>query len=112
LHLHSVEDALKGESSMPTLIRRPRKVKPASGVTTLILSINGISYQVLRLQPHPEVAAVAFRLRKGDGAVYDVAQTAQGAQCSCPDFIFNRDGKDPAGCKHIKAMRAWGLLPG
>src|SRR5262249_3256642 len=34
-----------------------------------------------------------------------------GVGCSCPDFIFNRDGKDVAGCKHIACLRAWGLVP-
>ncbi|SRR5579883_3672025 len=97
---------------MPTLTRKPRKVKPASGTTTLTLGINGAAYQVLRLHPHPEVAALAFRLRKQDGESYDVALTAHGAECSCPDFTFHRDGKDPSGCKHVKALRAWSLLPG
>jgi hypothetical protein len=57
------------------------------------------------------VAAAAFRLRKPDGAAYDVALTEHGPNCSCPDFTFSREGKDPAGCKHLKALRAWGLLP-
>ena len=51
----------------------------------------------------------AFRLsRKGD--VYDVAQTVHGPICDCPDFIFRRDGLDPRGCLHIRAMRAVGML--
>jgi len=97
---------------MATLTYKRRNVKPASGTTTMTLGINGTSYQVVRLWPDPELATIAYRLRKPDGAVYDVALTAHGALCSCPDFVFHRDGKDPAGCKHVKAMRAWGLLPG
>ena len=51
----------------------------------------------------------AFRLsRKSD--VYDVAQTVHGPTCDCPDFIFRRDGRDPRGCLHIRAMLAVGLL--
>ena len=51
----------------------------------------------------------AFRLtRKED--IYDVAQTVHGAVCDCPDFIFRRDGRDPEGCLHIRAMRAVGIL--
>ena len=51
----------------------------------------------------------AFRLtRKGD--IYDVAQTVHGPVCDCPDFIFRRDGLDPRGCLHIRAMRAVGIL--
>ncbi len=34
----------------------------------------------------------------------------QGHTCDCPDFIFHRDGLDPGGCKHIKALVACGLL--
>ncbi len=42
--------------------------------------------------------------------VFDVAETVHGAVCDCPDFVFRRDGLDPAGCLHIRAMRAVGLL--
>ncbi len=96
---------------MITMTRKPRNVKPASGTTTLTIGINGTDYQVLRLRPHPEVASTAFRLRKPDGTVYDVALTPHGHECSCADFTFHRDGKDSGGCKHLKALRAWGMLP-
>ena len=52
----------------------------------------------------------AYRLSKPDGTAYDVARTNHGLTCDCPDFIFHRDGLDPDGCKHIKAMVAYGLL--
>ena len=39
-----------------------------------------------------------------------MAETVQGAVCDCPDFVFRRDGLDPKGCLHIRAMRAVGLL--
>lgn len=97
---------------MSTIMRKPRTVRPATGTACLILVINDTFYQVARLRPDPEVASAAWRLAKGDDAVYDVALMPHGPMCSCPDFTFNRDGKDPAGCKHVKALRAWGLLPG
>jgi hypothetical protein len=53
----------------------------------------------------------AFRLAKraGDGAVDDVcASLGDHAECDCPDFTFHRDGRDPAGCKHVRAARACG----
>jgi hypothetical protein len=55
-------------------------------------------------------AIKAFRLRKEDGNVYDVALTTHGLQCDCPDFLFHRDGLDAAGCKQIKSLVACGLL--
>ena len=54
----------------------------------------------------------AFRLDKADGACYDVTETVYGPQCDCPDFIFRRDGIDPTGCKHVKALIAQGLIAG
>ena len=30
--------------------------------------------------------------------------------CDCPDFTFKREGIDPEGCKHIKALVACGLI--
>jgi hypothetical protein len=95
---------------MPTVARKPRNVKPVSGACRLNLSINGTDYAVIPLRPHPEVAGRAVRLRKPDGTVYDVAETEHGHTCSCPDWIFNRDGKDAKGCKHIAACRACRLL--
>ena len=50
----------------------------------------------------------AFRLRKEDGTVYHIAVTEHGPTCDCPDWTFHRDGIDPAGCKHIKALNAVG----
>ena len=57
-----------------------------------------------------ELTSRAFRLKKGDGTIYDVAATAHGVTCDCPDYLFNRQDKDVNGCKHIKAMKACGLL--
>jgi hypothetical protein len=58
----------------------------------------------------PKTGVRAFRLNKPDGTLYDVAQTHFGNQCDCPDFIFRRDGLDPCGCKHVKALVAEGLI--
>jgi hypothetical protein len=88
--------------------RKP--ARPAHGVARLSLFINGKAYHVL---PHPADALTtikAFRLRKFDGTEYDIAQTSEGITCDCPDFTFNREGIDPEGCKHIKALVACGLI--
>ena len=85
-----------------------------SGATQarLFLKINETLYGLRALPCDPEIAERAFRLDKPDGSRYDVSQTRYGPQCDCPDFIFRRDGLDPAGCKHVKALVAEGLIAG
>jgi hypothetical protein len=95
---------------MATVARKRRNVKPVSGTCSLTLAINGAPYAVSFPAPHPEVAGRAVRLRKEDGTVYDAAVTEHGPECSCPDWVFNRDGKDPKGCKHLAALKACHLL--
>jgi hypothetical protein len=87
---------------------KPRKpARPTHGTCRLTLAINGTHYSV---RPNQGAACAAFRLKKPDGTVYDVARTPHGLTCDCPDFTFHREGRDPAGCKHTKAMVACGLL--
>jgi hypothetical protein len=91
-------------------VLRMRTIRPARAVCRLTMAINGVDY---RVEPNPaEADAVrkAYRLSKPDGTAYDIARTHHGLTCDCPDFIFRRDGLDPDGCKHIKAMVAYGLL--
>jgi hypothetical protein len=95
-----------------TTARTPRAIKPATGTARLTLTINGSGYIVRPTRPDAFAALRAFRLRKADGTIYDVAETVHGNTCDCADFIFHRDGIDPAGCKHVKALVAVGLLPG
>ncbi len=78
----------------------------------LVLRINETMYGVRSLACDSLIATRAFRLNKGDGTLYDVAQTPFGPQCDCPDFIYRRDGIDPEGCKHVKALVAQGLIEG
>jgi hypothetical protein len=93
---------------MPIRVRnsRPKKI-PSSH---LLLLINETLYRVHPVACESSTAERAFRLDKGDGTLYDVAQTRFGVECDCPDFVFRRDGLDPAGCKHVKALVAKGLL--
>ena len=76
----------------------------------LLLVINQTIYGVRPIRCAPADAVRAFRLNKPDGTLYDVAQTRFGAECDCPDFVFRRDGLDPAGCKHVRALVAEGLI--
>ena len=89
--------------------RKP--AKPVHGVARLTLSINGTSYNVFPLWRDGINATRLFRLRKvGTPTRYVVAETPDGAVCDCPDYTFHRDGIDPDGCKHIKALTVTGLI--
>jgi hypothetical protein len=87
-----------------------RQVRPARGTCRVSLTINGTEYLARPLPTSRHAAQRVFRLRKADGATYHVSQHGHGAECDCPDFIFHRDGLDPTGCKHIKALAACGLI--
>jgi hypothetical protein len=92
------------------MLPRRRIVGPARAACRLTMEINGVDYRVEPGSAETYAASKAYRLRKLDGTAYDVALTTHGLTCDCPDFIFHRDGLDPDGCKHIKAMVAYGLL--
>ncbi|GAC1467506.1 MAG: hypothetical protein NVSMB9_09180 [Isosphaeraceae bacterium] len=95
----------------PSAPPSPRKpARPTHGTCRLTLRINGTSYTVLPIPSDAFAALKAFRLKKSDGAVYDASQTVYGLECDCPDFVFHRDGLDPDGCKHVKALVACGLF--
>ncbi|MFO0891024.1 MAG: hypothetical protein U0790_18005 [Isosphaeraceae bacterium] len=76
----------------------------------LSLFINGTAYDVRPIDADGSAAIRAFRIRKFDGTEYDVAQTIDGPICDCPDFTFHREGIDPEGCKHVRALTACGLI--
>jgi hypothetical protein len=90
---------------------RPRKAATAPhGTCRLTLTINGTAYAVKPVACDPGAALRCFELRKGDGTRYHSSQHEHGAECDCPDFVFHRDGLDPAGCKHVRALVACGML--
>src|SRR5436309_2339030 len=99
---------------MATITSAAPPVKPApAGTCRLTLTIHDTDYRLRPLAVDPQSGvARAFRLRKlsGDGAVYTVALTECGAECTCPDWEFRRNGLDVLGCKHIRALRNLGLL--
>lgn len=74
---------------------------------TRTVEVKGLGYQVepLRSEDGP-----AYRLTSPKGKVYDVEDTCHGATCDCPDFVCRRAGLDAAGCKHVKALKAAGLI--
>ncbi len=79
------------------------------GVCRLTLTINGDNYRVRPL-PADFGGIRAFRLTRRDGESHDVARHAYGAECTCGDYVWRRDGLDAKGCKHIRAARAVGLI--
>jgi hypothetical protein len=98
---------------MPILApERRASARPSSCSTDLFLRINRTFYEVRALACDPIIADRAFRLNKADGTFYHISQTRYGPHCDCPDFIFRRDGIDPTGCKHVKALVAEGLIEG
>lgn len=76
----------------------------------LFLLIDRTVYLIRRVPQGDGNQARAYRLRKADGTLYDLAESPRGPSCDCPDFIYRREGNDPAGCKHIQAMVDSGLL--
>ncbi len=76
----------------------------------LYLSIDDQFYQVAPIPSDGRSLDRAFRIMKPDGSTYDVAETAHGPICDCPDFLFRRLDLDPAGCKHIKALASFGMI--
>jgi hypothetical protein len=98
---------------MSTLTAPRRPAKPARLEATLALAI---SHQVYAVTPirgiqDPEVLK-AFRLEKKSDpdAVYDVALTVHGLECTCPDFEARHRGLPTQGCKHVQALVGLGLL--
>lgn len=84
-----------------------RTQPPATDVCRLVLHIRDSAYGVC---PLPCETGRGWRLRsiKG-GLAYEVRESPGGATCTCRDFEF-RHRDDTQGCKHIRAMRALGLI--
>jgi hypothetical protein len=93
-----------------TMERRRGKTTDRVRPVRLDLTIDRTTYALERVACHPSIGPRAYRLTKGNGVTYDVAQTSFGLQCDCPDFIFRRDGIDPDGCKHVRALVDSGLI--
>jgi hypothetical protein len=89
--------------------RKPAKPKPAD-VCRLTVHIQGACYGARPFRPETSDVIRAWRLRKADGSTYDVADTIDGPTCDCADQTFRHDGIDATGCKHIRALRALGLI--
>jgi hypothetical protein len=89
-------------------VSRPRPPRQHSFAWQV--TIDGIGYQVTRLETDPDVATRAFRLQKAldkGGEVYDVRLDPRGfVVCDC--LGNERHGH----CKHVTALAQFGLLAG
>lgn len=94
---------------MPTATKA-RSTRPDT--CTLTLAIRGDQYRVRGVQADAFGATSrAYRLRKaGTHEVHHVAETIHGPTCDCPDQTFRHEGRDALGCKHIRALKALGLV--
>jgi hypothetical protein len=68
---------------------------------SFILRIKDRSYSVQPLHT-PEVRL--YSLTKSDGTTYHVHEDEHGIACDCPDYVWKREGLDPQGCKHVRAL--------
>ena len=74
----------------------------------LTLHIRGTPFAV---KPIPSPDGRAYRIRNTENRkLYDVAETEHGPSCDCGDFVFRHHGIDAVGCKHVRALRAFGML--
>lgn len=83
---------------------------PASDTCRLAITIRDIPYSLRPAENDANHPMRAWTLRKLDGTHYTVAETPDGATCDCADWVMRREHLDPRGCKHIRALRVFGLV--
>jgi predicted RNA methylase len=82
------------------------------GMTRLTVAIDGTAYrlEVVPVPDHSE-AYCHYALTKPDGTRYGVSlPIGDYPTCCCEDYHYRREHLDPTGCKHIRSLRALGLL--
>jgi hypothetical protein len=80
-------------------------------VEAVQIEIKGALYAVEAI-PAGEFGTVAARVTKlVNGEVYDLLLTTDGrCECTCPDFEARHRGLPTQGCKHIRGVKAAGML--
>jgi hypothetical protein len=88
--------------------RTSQRPPPKPATFRITFTIGADVYLVCPLEPDPDVATAAFRLKKqtGDRAVYDVRLTPAYVECDCPGFQRWR-----RPCKHVRTLVAARMLP-
>jgi hypothetical protein len=95
----------------PAKPRRQRKAKP--GTFRIIFETGKDRYAVIPLQPDPDVATHAVRLRKPDGTTYDLRVDTESGRpvCECPGFVQHGLCKSGQGCRHVRMLVAAKMFP-
>lgn len=99
---------MAGREGWSVVRPRSREIGPAQALCRLSSRIHGTDDEV---EPNRWVRYLvewAYRLRECDGTTDEVARTEFGLTCDGSDFLFQRNRIDPDGCKHIRAMVAYG----
>lgn len=80
----------------------------------LTMTIRGADYRVRPIR-NEAFAGIgrAWSLRKlGTAERHHVVETIDGPTCDCGDQTWRHEGRDEVGCKHLRALRATGLIGG
>lgn len=98
----------------PAPARSHPEPAPQDTCTIPTFKINGVRYHLCGIARQPgDEATRIYLVSTSDGDPehrHHVCETPWGCTCDCGDFCFRRDGIDPAGCKHIKALARLGFL--
>jgi hypothetical protein len=86
------------------------RTTPPPDTCRLSVTIRGTCYTARPVRAETPDVIRAWRLRRPDGEAYTVADTIDGQQCTCADFVYRHEGLDAIGCKHVRALRALGLI--
>ncbi len=98
---------------------QPKPVEPTIEVGTetkptgsLMVFILGKPYSLMVMPVRDDQEAKCqYRLTAIGGKSYVVTVDMDGHEhCTCPSQIYQKEGKDPNGCKHISCLRACCLL--
>lgn len=75
-----------------------------------MLFIQGTPYLLNRLNPDPNLASVAFQIRRvGTKKCYDIHKDEHGWHCDCPSGCYSRENEQ-IKCKHVEAIRSTLIL--
>jgi hypothetical protein len=84
------------------------------------IRINGSRYEVTRrnvIQADGRLGPT-WLIERADGRCYEVRHEPDPAEacalpyaCDCPDFDYRHRGTGTLGCKHVRVLSSYGILP-
>jgi hypothetical protein len=97
----------------PAAPRRVARPIPTPDTCRLTITIRGADYRARPIRNEAFAGAGrAWSLRKlGTAIRHNVVETVLGPTCDCGDQVWRHEGRETA-CKHIRALRATGLIGG